>query len=149
MKKIMALVLVLVCMLGFVGCSDRNMKLDIGEANSIYVESPLGKAYITDHSAILRITESINSLEFERTSVIDDEDEYVYLLKWLDADNKEIKSIAITEENGYQISYNGYYYKVGADLCIDVELISEEIIRIYSSSIITDVVPVSPETEQD
>lgn len=147
MKKITALILALVCMLSLSGCSDRKAKLDIGEANSIYVESPLGKAYITDHSAILRITESINSLEFERTSVIDDEDEYVYLLKWLDSDNNEIEGIAITEENGHQISYNGYYYKMSADLCVDIELINNEVVRVLSSSLITDVVPVSPETE--
>lgn len=147
MKKITALILALVCMLCLSGCSDQKAKLDIGEANSIYVESPFGKAYITDHSAIFRITENINSLEYERTSAICDEDEYVYLLKWLDADNNEIKSVAITEENGQQIGYKGYYYNVGADLCIDIELIGNEVVKILSSSLITDVVPASPETE--
>ena len=41
MKKLMALVLALVCVLGLVGCSDKNMTFDIGTANKINIKSGL------------------------------------------------------------------------------------------------------------
>ena len=47
------------------------------------------------------------------------------MLKWFDADDKQIASITITDVNGYQISHDGYFYKVGADLCIDTSMIND------------------------
>lgn len=146
MKKLIAFVLALGCVLAFAGCTDKTMTFDIGEASKLDVKSPLGEATISDNAFIHSITENINSLEFEKTSATDGKDDYVYLLTWFDAEDKQIASIAITEENGYQIRHNGYYYKAGADLCIDVKSINDRIIKIYSSSLITDVVSVSPAT---
>ena len=41
MRKYIALVLALVCVLGLVGCSDKNMTFDIGEASKINIRSGL------------------------------------------------------------------------------------------------------------
>ena len=127
MRKITIFVLALVCMLGLVACTGKNMKFDIGVANSINIKSGLtgDEINITDKEIIQSITQDINSLRFEKTSESDGKVGYVYMVKWFDADGKQMESITITEENGYQISYGGYFYKVGADLCIDVTLIDK------------------------
>ncbi len=39
MRKYIALVLALVCVLGLVGCSDKNMTFDIGEASKMNIKS--------------------------------------------------------------------------------------------------------------
>ena len=127
MKKYIALVLVLVCVLGLVGCSDKNMTFDIGTANKINIKSGLtgDEVNIADNEFIQSITENINSLRFEKTSKVNEKVGYAYMLTWFDTEDNQIARITITEENGYQISHDGYYYKVGADLCIDITLINE------------------------
>lgn len=135
MKKLITWILVFICVLIIVGCSNH-MTFDINNASRLNIKSPFGEVYIRDSETVQRITENINSLRFEKTSEANGEEDYVYLLTWFDAEDKELESIAITEENGYRIRYNGYYYKVGADLCIDVELIKDEVFRIYSSSVL-------------
>ena len=129
MRKITIFVLALVCMWGFAACTGRNLRFDIDVANSINFKSGLtgDEVNITDKEIIQSITQDINSLRFEKTSESDGKVGYVYMVKWFDADGKQMESITITEENGYQISYGGYFYKVGADLCIDVSLINEMI----------------------
>ena len=126
MRKIIILVLALTCMLGLAACNGRNLRFDIGVANSIHIKSGLtgDEINITDEEIIQSITQDINSLRFEKTSKSDGKVGYVYMIKWFDADGEQMESITITEENGYQISYEGYFYKVGADLCIDVTLIN-------------------------
>lgn len=127
MKKYIALVLALVCVLGLVGCSDKNMTFDIGTANKINIKSGLtgDEVNIADNEFIQSITENINSLRFEKTSKVNEKVGYAYMLTWFDTEDNQIARITVTEENGYQISHDGYYYKVGADLCIDTELIDE------------------------
>lgn len=127
MKKFIALALALVCVLGLVSCSDKNMTFDIGGASKINIKDGLtgDEANIVDNEFIQNITENINSLRFEKTSATDGKVGYVYMLTWFDAEDNQIAKITITEENGYQISHDGYYYKVGADLCIDTALIGE------------------------
>lgn len=127
MKKLIAMVLAIVCLLGLVGCSGKNVTFDIGSASKINIKSGLtgDEANIADPAFIHSITENINSLRFEKTSASDGKVGYVYMLTWFDSEDNQIAEIIITEENGYQISHNGYYYKVGADLCIDTELIAE------------------------
>lgn len=61
----------------------------------------------------------------EKTSAADGKAGYAYMLTWLDAKDTQLARITITDENGYQISRDGYYYKVGADLSIDIELLDE------------------------
>ena len=58
---------------------------------------------------------------------------YAYMLTWFDTEDNQIARITITDENGYQISHDGYYYKVGADLCIDTELIAAMLNIAFSS----------------
>ena len=133
MKKVLpiiyviALVLALVCVLGLVGCSDKNITFDIGTANKINIKSGLtgDEVNIADNEFIQSITENINSLRFEKTSKVNEKVGYAYMLTWFDTEDNQIARITITEENGYQISHDGYYYKVGADLSIDTELIDE------------------------
>ena len=127
MKKFIALALALVCVLGLVSCSDKNMTFDIGEASKINIKNGLtgDEVNIVDTEFIQNITENINSLRFEKTSATDGKVGYVYMLTWFDTEDNQIAKITITEENGYQISHDGYYYKVGADLCIDTALIDE------------------------
>lgn len=127
MRKITSWVLALVCVLSLVGCSGKNMTLDIGEASKINIKSGLtgDEVNIADNAFIRNITENINSLRFEKTSAADGKAGYAYMLTWLDAKNTQLARITITDENGYQISRDGYYYKVGADLSIDIELLDE------------------------
>ena len=127
MKKYIALVLALVCVLGLAGCSDKNMTFDIGTANKINIKSGLtgDEVNIADNEFIQSITENINSLRFEKTSKVNEKVGYAYMLTWLDTEDEPIARVMITDENGYQISHAGYYYKVGADLSIDVELIDD------------------------
>jgi len=129
MKKLITFVFTLICILGLIACANKNMTFDIGAASIINIKSGLtgDEINVTDKEIIQSITQDINSLRFEKTSASDGKVGYVYMVKWFDADNKQIESITITEENGYQISYGGYFYKVGADLSIDVTLINEMI----------------------
>lgn len=127
MKKLIALLLALVCVLGLLGCSDKNVTFDIGTASTINIKSGLtgDEVNIADNEFIQNITENINSLRFEKTSATDGKVGYAYMLTWFDTEDNQIATITITEENGYQISHDGYYYKVGADLSIDTALIDE------------------------
>ena len=136
MKRLIALVLALVCVSGLVGCSDKNMTFDIGSATKINIKSGLTgeEANIADNEFIQIITENINSLRFEKTSATDGKVGYAYMLTWFDTEDNQIARITITDENGYQISHDGYYYKVGADLCIDTELIGEILSIAFSSA---------------
>lgn len=113
-----------------------NMTFDIGTAAKINIKSGLTgeEVNIADNEFIKDITENINSLRFEKTSSTDGKVGYAYMLKWYDADGAEIADITITDENGYQISHDGYYYKVGADLNINIELIDEMVNIALSSS---------------
>ena len=105
MKKYIALVLALVCVLGLAGCSDKNMTFDIGTANKINIKSGLtgDEVNIADNEFIQSITENINSLRFEKTSKVNGKVGYAYMLTWFDTEDNQIARITITEENGYQI----------------------------------------------
>lgn len=145
MKKILAIFLSLIFVLGLAGCGDNCLTFDIGEAN--YINIKVGhtgeEVNIADKEFIQSITKDINSLRFERTSATDGKDDYVYMLTWFEAEDKQIADIAITEENGYQISHDGYYYKVAADLNIDTNLIGEMLNIAISSSPAPDIGTIS------
>ena len=102
MKKFIALALALVCVLGLVSCSDKNMTFDIGEASKINIKAGLtgDEVNIVDSEFIQNITENINSLRFEKTWATDGKVGYVYMLTWLDTEDNQIARITITEENG-------------------------------------------------
>lgn len=113
-----------------------NLTFSIGDAAKINIKSGLtgDEVNIADDDFIKGITEDINALRFEKTSATDGKVGYAYMLTWYDADNTQIACVTITDENGYQISHDGYYYKVGADLNIDIELIDEMLNIVLSSS---------------
>ena len=130
MKKLIAFVLAVLCVVSLAGCGSKTVRFDIGEASVIHIQYRNGKDYafmIEDDEFTRNITENINALRFEKTAEADGREDYVYILTWIDAKEKEMESITITEENGYQIRYEGSYYKVANDLCIDVALINEQI----------------------
>ena len=115
MKKIVATILTIVYVLGLVGCSSKKLTFDIGDASQIKIISGLtgDEAIITDEDTIKNITQNINSLTFEKT----DKEAlpgYAYMLTWMNEECIEFASIIITDENGY-------LYKVGADLAIDMK----------------------------
>lgn len=117
-----------------------NMTFNIGTAAKINIKSGLtgAEVYIADNEFIKDITENINSLRFEKNSPTDGKVGYAYMLTWYNADDTEIATVTITDENGYQISHDGYYYKVGADLNIHIELIDEMVNIALSSSPLPD-----------
>ena len=123
------LLLALVCVIGFlsIGRAAGNMTFNIGKAIKINIKSGLAgdEANIVDAEKIQQITEDINALRFEKTSKVNGKVGYVYMLTWFDKEGNQVERITITDANGYQISHDGYYYKVGADLCIDITLINE------------------------
>ena len=125
MKKLTAFVLIIACVFSLVSCSDKNLRFNIEAASSIVVTSGLtgDKVILADKEFIQKITENINSLSFERASPSDEDDGYIYSLTWLDKEDDPIETITITEENGYQIRRDGYYYRACADLAIDTEMI--------------------------
>ena len=127
MKKFIAFALVLACVIGLVGCTGRNTTFNIGKASKINIKSGLtgDEANIVVAEKIQQITEDINALRFEKTSKVNGKVGYVYMLTWFDKEGNQVERITITDANGYQISHDGYYYKVGADLCIDITLINE------------------------
>ena len=136
MKKVIAIVLAVLCVMAAAGCSSKNMTFNIGAASKIKIKSGLtgDEINIADDGFIKDITGNINSLRFEKTSSTDGKVGYAYMLTWYDADNTQIACVTITDENGYQISHDGYYYKVGADLNIDMESIAEMLNIALSSS---------------
>ncbi len=127
MKKYIAMVLSLICVLGLTGCIGKSVRYDIGQASTIIIKSGLTseEVRISDSELISKITEDINSLRFEKTAESNDEMNYIYMLTWLDEKSNVIETVTVTSENGYQIRHNGYYYKVCADLCIDTSLIEQ------------------------
>ena len=135
MKKLIAFVLIIACVFGLVSCSDKNLRFNIEAASSIDIKSGLtgDEVILADKEFIQKITENINSLRFEKASLSDEDGGYIFSLTWLDKEDNPIETITITEENGYQIRYDGYYYRVGADLAIDTEMIYEMLDIVLSS----------------
>lgn len=127
MKKLILLLFAMVCILGLIGCSNKNMTFNIGQASMLNIKSALtgDEVNVASNELIQGITENINSLRFEKTSATDGNNDYAYELTWFEQKGNQIAKITITEENGYQISHEGYYYKVGADQSIDIALIDE------------------------
>ena len=136
MKKLIALVLALACVLSIVGYFNKYMTFHIGAASKINIKSGLTDDEVTvvNNEFIQRITENINSLRYVKTSATDGKVDFVYMLTWFDAEDNQIARITMTEENGYQINHDGYYYKVDADLCIDAELIDAMFNIVLSST---------------
>lgn len=120
MKKYMALVLALVCVLGLVGCSSK-MTFDIAGANKIELRSGSDgtSVEITDEEDIKYITDNINALKFSKGKSSEDYSGWSYRLRWYDSENNLIEVIVVMSE--YLIDYNDYFYTaIEADHGIDI-----------------------------
>lgn len=109
------------------GCGNRRLSFAIGDADKLTVKSGFtgDEAEIVDDKLIRSITEEINALHFERTSGSHGKNGFAYMLTWYDADGSRIVRITITDRNGYRISHDGSFYKVGGDRSIDVDRLTK------------------------
>lgn len=128
MKRVISIIMALVCIMGLCGCGNADLVLSIPEASAVYIKSGLtgDEVILADDEFIDAITDNINSLSFEKKGAAEG-DEYAYILVWYDDDNNEAASLTITEENGYQIIFDGFYYIVNADIPINTDLIADSL----------------------
>lgn len=71
MKKVIAIVLAVLCVMAAAGCSSKNMTFNIGAASKINIKSGLtgDEINIADYGFIKDITGNINSLRFEKNLI--------------------------------------------------------------------------------
>ena len=110
MKKFVASFLVLVLALSMVGCSEKSMKFDIGEASKIELRSGTDGTVteITNTEDIKHITDNINALTFSMGESSKDYSGWSYSLKWYNLENNLMEEIVVMSEQ--QIDYKGYFY---------------------------------------
>lgn len=128
MKKIIAIIVAFVCLMGLCSCGNANMVLSIPEATSVYIKSGLtgDEVILADKEFVDAITGNINALNFEKKGAVEG-DGYAYILEWYDANNNTVASLTIADENGYQIIFDGSYYIVNADVPINTDLIADHL----------------------
>lgn len=143
MKKIIALVLTLVCVLGLAGCktqkpTDQTEELagaplaPVGTDMDLETVSQLEimsgqtgqKITVKDSDNVQKVMDDIESLNYKKMDAIE-EIEFAYRIRFYNENYDELGRIFITEENGHQISYDGYYYLIENDLNIDVDYLEE------------------------
>ncbi len=100
---------------------------DSEKIGSIVIQSGLTGQRITveDDGSIQRIVEDIESLRYEKKGSSEGYVGYAYWIRFYNENGEELGEFNITEENGHQISYDGDFYLVGADLNIDVDYLDE------------------------
>ena len=121
MKKFVAAFLVLVLALSMVGCAEKSMKFDIGEASKIELRSGTDGTVIeiTNTEDIKHITDNINALTLSKGKSSKDHSGWSYSLKWYDLENNLMEEIVVMSEQ--QIDYQGYFYSsMEADHEIDL-----------------------------
>ena len=103
---------------------ETNMDLD--SVSHIEVMSGLTGQKITvkDTDHVQKVMDDIESLKYEKKNAVE-EVGYAYRIRFYDENYDELGRIFITEENGHQISYDGYYYFVEADQNINVDYLEE------------------------
>ena len=122
MRKIMALVLVLVLALSMVGCAEKSMTFDIGEASKIELRSGIDgtTVEITRTEDIQYITDNINALTFSKGESSQNYDGWSYLLKWYDSQNTLMEEIVVMGAD--LIDYKDYFYSnTETDNKIDID----------------------------
>ncbi len=99
---------------------------DLESVSHIEVMSGLTGRKITvkDADSVQKVMDDIESLSYEKKGAAE-EVGYAYRIRFYNENYDELGRIFITEENGHQISYDGYYYLVGADLNINVDYLEE------------------------
>ncbi len=126
MKKITALLLTILFVLGLAGCAKQNVQFDIKVADkiTIFSGSTGEKVEITDTSAVDHITSNFNALAFSKDKSSEGYDGYAYQITWYDADGKQIELATVMSAT--RISYDGYFYDtMEADHEIDIDFIEE------------------------
>ena len=121
MRKLTALILVMLCIFVLAGCSASGISFDIGTADRIELRSGNdgNMIKVTEPDDIKHITDNINSLSFSKAGSSKDYGGWSYSLKWYDSENKIMEEITVMSE--YQIDYKNYFYKsVTADCGIDI-----------------------------
>ena len=151
MKKWVAYFCMAFLLFGLAGCTKapdktagapatEEMTFDIGPAHEVRIKSGFSddEVTITDEEFIQEITENMNSLRFEKASATEGATGFVYRLTWLDAAEKQIATVTITDEEGRQISAEGDYYSTAPGLSIRMDLIAARYSRAFSSPASTD-----------
>ena len=119
MRKIIAVVLALICVLGLVGCSSEPKTFEIEGAEKLIVMSgATGESIdITNADDIKYITDNINALNFSKGEKVNS-DGWSYSLQWYDKNGDSIENLALLGD-GYTVIYDGYYYK---GMTVDYEI---------------------------
>lgn len=79
---------------------------------------------VKDADSVQKVMDDIESLKYEKKNAVE-EVGYAYRIRFYNENDDELGRIFITEENGHQISYDGYYYLVEADQNINVNFLEE------------------------
>ncbi len=129
MKKFIALILTLLLMFSITGCAEKSMTFDIEETNTIQITiGEINEAVtITDGDFCEKITENINTLEFEKGDKAVGQIGWSYTLTWLNENGDKITSIIIVSKDGSSILLDGYYYTIKDGNKIDTTLILEQL----------------------
>ncbi len=100
--------------------------LDLVSISHIEVMSGLTGQKITvkDSDSVQKVMDDIESLTYKKMDTVE-EIEFAYRIRFYNENYDELGRIFITEENGHQISYDGYYYLIEADLNINVDYLEE------------------------
>ena len=100
--------------------------MDLESVSHIEVLSGLTGKRITvkDADSVQRVMDDIESLRYKKKGAIEGAG-YAYRIRFYNENYDELGRIFITEENGHQISYDGYYYLVEADQNINVGYLEE------------------------
>lgn len=100
---------------------------DLKNINHIEVMSGLTgqKIVVKDASSVQKVMDDIKSLDYKKMKSSDGYVGYAYSIRFYNENYDELGMIYITEENGHQISYNGFFYLVEADLVINVDYLEE------------------------
>ena len=95
------------------------------------------KIKVKDADRVQKVMDDIELLTYEKKNAVE-EVGYAYRIRFYNENDDELGRIFITEENGHQISYDGYYYLVEADQNINVD---------YLEELLKDAPPAEPEDE--
>ena len=115
MKKLIALVLALICVLGLVGCSNGSIK-GIDKATEIEVVqydissgAEIGTVVLTEEADIKHIVDNINSLKFKK---MENTDPTVleYKLVFCNANNEVIETVSIPANDW--LGFDGYFHSI-------------------------------------
>ena len=115
MKKLIALVLALICVLGLVGCSNGSIK-GIDKATEIEVVqydissgAEIGTVVLTEEADIKHIVDNINSLKLKK---MENTDPTVleYRLVFCNANNKVIETVSIPANDW--LGFDGYFHSI-------------------------------------